>query len=81
MNEVSTMKLYAVRIFVSDWERACDFDENAAGLSLQVDDIEGTDARLKDAGVEFTSAPEKQPWGGSLAHFRDPDRNVLTLLG
>jgi len=23
--------------------------------------------------------PEKQPWGGILAPFRDPDGNVLTL--
>jgi predicted enzyme related to lactoylglutathione lyase len=25
--------------------------------------------------------PEKQPWGGIVAHFRDPDGNVITLLG
>jgi len=25
--------------------------------------------------------PEKQPWGGSLAPFRDPDGNVLTRAG
>ena len=32
-------------------------------------------------GVEFLGAPERQPWGGVLAHLRDPDGNVLTLLG
>ena len=25
--------------------------------------------------------PEKQPWGGILAHFRDSDDNVLTRAG
>jgi len=24
---------------------------------------------------------EKQPWGGVLAHLRDPGGNILTLLG
>ncbi|MCG8545895.1 MAG: VOC family protein [Alphaproteobacteria bacterium] len=51
------------------------------GVSLRVDDIDATYASLRDKGVIFTSPPEKQPWGGSLAHFQDPDGNVLTLLG
>jgi hypothetical protein len=25
--------------------------------------------------------PEVMPWGGVLAHLRDPDGNVLTLVG
>jgi lactoylglutathione lyase len=51
------------------------------GVSLRVDDIDATYQSLKEKGVKFVSPPEKQPWGGSLAHFRDPDGNVLTLLG
>jgi predicted enzyme related to lactoylglutathione lyase len=50
-------------------------------VSLEVDDIDATYATLQGRGVEFLGAPEKQPWGGTLAHLRDPDGNVLTLLG
>jgi predicted enzyme related to lactoylglutathione lyase len=32
-------------------------------------------------GVHFTAPPEKQEWGGTLAHFEDPAGNVLTLVG
>ncbi len=51
------------------------------GISLEVDDIEATCAELSQKGVPFVGAPEKQPWGGTLAHFKDPDGNVVTLLG
>ena len=118
------MKLYAIRIFVDDWERSCDFYQNILklqlkfadaamgwaefdvgeaslgieraeksidakeklvgrflGVSLQVDDIQSKYEELKAQGVEFPSPPEKQPWGGTLAHFKDPSGNTLTLLG
>ena len=32
-------------------------------------------------GMAGDGPPEKQFWGGSLAHFRDPAGNTLTLLG
>ena len=51
------------------------------GVSLQVSDIDATYKTLLDRGVEFLGPPEMQPWGGTLAHFRDPEDNVLTLLG
>ena len=62
-------------------------DEGAAmigrfvGVSLRVDDIDGSYQTLKTKGVQFNSPPKKQGWGGSLAHFVDPDGNILTLLG
>ena len=117
-------KLYAVRIFVSDWDRALEFYRDTLGMpvafesadlgwaqldtgectlaversdpedpetkdlvgrfvgvSLQVPDIDVTYEELLGRGVRFDSPPEKQSWGGTLAHFRDPDGNVLTLLG
>lgn len=52
-----------------------------AGVSLQVDDIAATYKSLRSKGVAFDSPPEKQFWGGTLAHFRDPAGNILTLLG
>ena len=51
------------------------------GVSLQVDDIEATYKELSGKGVDFIGPPEKQPWGGTLAHFIDPAGNTLTLLG
>ncbi|GAB5470374.1 MAG: hypothetical protein Kilf2KO_34040 [Rhodospirillales bacterium] len=51
------------------------------GLSLQVDDIEESYRQLKERGVAFEGPPEKQPWGGTLADFKDPAGNLLTLLG
>ena len=117
-------KLFAVRVFVTDWDRAIRFYtetlgipttfrndelgwaqlatgegqlalERAApgdaevhdlvgrfvGVSLQVSDIDATHRTLVERGVEFLARPETQSWGGVLAHFRDPDGNVITLLG
>ena len=54
---------------------------NLVGVSLQVTDIFATFAIIVDRGVEFVAPPEQQPWGGVLAHLRDPDGNVLTLPG
>jgi len=51
------------------------------GCSLAVDDIDATHADLAAKGVAFLAPPEAMPWGGTLAHFRDPAGNVLTLLG
>lgn len=121
---MSGYRLYAVRIFVSDWTRALDFyaktlempiafaDESMGwaelgiegahlaleraapddpessehvgrfvGVSLRVPSVAERYAALSARGVEFLAPPERQPWGGVLAHFRDPDGNVLTLLG
>jgi len=51
------------------------------GVSLKVDDIATSYETLTSKGVRFTGPPEQQSWGGALAHFEDPDGNLLTLLG
>ena len=51
------------------------------GVSLEVDDIHSTYQELTDKGVPFVAPPAQQPWGGTLAHFNDPDGNTVTLLG
>lgn len=51
------------------------------GVSLQVPDIFAAFETLSARGVNFVGPPEKQPWDGVLAHLRDPDGNILTLLG
>jgi catechol 2,3-dioxygenase-like lactoylglutathione lyase family enzyme len=50
------------------------------GVTLMIDDVVETFERLRAKGVEFTGRPEKQHWGGTLAHFEDLDGNVLTLM-
>jgi catechol 2,3-dioxygenase-like lactoylglutathione lyase family enzyme len=51
------------------------------GCSIEVEDIQATYSELAAKGVHFTAPPEKQEWGGTLAHFEDPAGNVLTLVG
>ena len=51
------------------------------GISLRADNIHSVCARLKAQGITFTGEPEKQWWGGTLAHFQDPDGNIITLCG
>ncbi|MES2342218.1 MAG: VOC family protein [Pseudomonadota bacterium] len=50
------------------------------GVSIQVDDIEASYEALKAKGVPFLGPPEKMVWGGTLAHFKDPAGNTLTLM-
>lgn len=50
------------------------------GISIEVDDIAGLHEELSLRGVEFLGPPARQPWGGVLAHFKDPDGNVVSLL-
>lgn len=51
------------------------------GISIRVEKIEPIYQELIGKGVQFVEPPEKMPWGGVLAHFRDPDGNIITLLG
>jgi catechol 2,3-dioxygenase-like lactoylglutathione lyase family enzyme len=46
--------------------------------ALACDNVEKTYQELMAAGVEFTSAPQKQPWG-TFATFNDPDGNQFVL--
>jgi len=50
-------------------------------VSFAVDDIDGAYRNLVAKGVSFPAPPEMQPWGGILAFPRDPDGNILTLVG
>jgi predicted enzyme related to lactoylglutathione lyase len=49
-------------------------------VNLAVEDIERVYERLVAAGVPFTRKPEREPWGGRVATFHDPDGNTLQLL-
>jgi len=50
-----------------------------AGVSFRVADIETAVRGLSEQGVVFDGSPQRMDWGGTLAHFRDPAGNVLTL--
>lgn len=50
------------------------------GVSFFVPDLDAAYRTLCDRGVSFEAGPERQPWGGRLAHLRDPDDNILTLV-
>jgi lactoylglutathione lyase len=49
--------------------------------SFRVDDVDAAYRQLGAKGVSFLQEPEKQSWGGTLAFARDPDSNVITLVG
>ena len=68
------------------WSRHNYADETTASdplrlmVNLATDDIAADHARLATAGVPFTRAPEREPWGGWVATLADPDGNTLQLL-
>ena len=68
------------RVDPSDAE-AADLTGRFVAVSLKVEDIQATYDELTARGVEFLGPPEEHSWGGVLAHLRDPEGNVLTLLG
>jgi len=49
------------------------------GVGFIVQDIDATYQEMTAAGVAFEMAPTKQPWGGILALFKDPDGNIYYL--
>ncbi len=51
-----------------------------AAISFTVTAIDDVIADLRGKGVAFDGEPERQDWGGTLAHFFDPDGNTLTLV-
>lgn len=50
------------------------------GISFYVQDVKKAYTALKKKGVKFHLAPRKEPWGGRLANFEDPDGNQFFLL-
>lgn len=49
------------------------------GIGFVVADVDATHGELVAKGVHFTMPPGKQPWGGYMAMFADPDGNVFYL--
>jgi catechol 2,3-dioxygenase-like lactoylglutathione lyase family enzyme len=55
-----------------------DFSPNNAPIALHVDDVEAARAELESRGVTF-AADTMDSGVCHMAHFRDPDGNVLML--
>lgn len=49
------------------------------GLGFGVRDLRAAHAELEQKGVAFPMKPSKQPWGGFMALFSDPDGNTFYL--
>ena len=49
-------------------------------LAIEVDDLDGTAARLLAAGATAEAPPVVPPWGGRNARLRTPDGMQLTLF-
>lgn len=48
-------------------------------LTFSVTDVPAEQARLEAAGVTFVRPATKEPWGGYVATFTDPDGNYCQL--
>jgi lactoylglutathione lyase len=46
---------------------------------IYVDDVDGTVAQLRDAGVAVLADAEDMPWGERMAYVSDPDGNPVAL--
>lgn len=57
------------------------FTGRHSGIGFVVPDVDAAHAELAAKGVIFTMAPSKQPWGGYMAMFTDPDGNGFYLDG
>lgn len=49
------------------------------GIGFCVGDVDTAHRELVGKGVRFTMSPSKQPWGGYMAMFADPDGNIFYL--
>lgn len=53
---------------------------DTAVLVFRVEDVDAEHERLAAAGVEFLTGPhDQETWGLRVAHFRDPEGNLVEL--
>ncbi|MEX1028481.1 MAG: VOC family protein [Paenibacillaceae bacterium] len=49
-------------------------------LDFGVDDVDVSYNRLRKKGIEFLTEPfDRKEWGARVAHFRDPDGNIIEI--
>lgn len=49
------------------------------GIGFVVEDLDSAHAEFEARGVRFVRPPTREPWGGYMATFADPDDNVYYL--
>ena len=54
-------------------------DDFHTGIGFCVKDVDAAHRALAAKDVRFTMNPMKQPWGGYMAMFADPDGNIFYL--
>lgn len=82
-DDYSTFSLGDVRLIIEPVEPTSDYAPlvgRFTGFSFDVADVYKAYEELQGRGVVFLDPPELQPWGGLLAHFEDPDENILTIV-
>ncbi len=60
-------------------EDQAEFVGRHTGVGFNTADLEAEHKRLAELGVVFTMEPSRQPWGGFMALFADPDGKVFYL--
>jgi hypothetical protein len=61
--------------------KGSDHEQRSSRVSFKVDDIDSAYRDPSAYGVAFPQPPEKRTWGSTPAFPRDPDGNILTLVG
>ncbi len=55
--------------------------DRLTGIGFVVEDVDAACREMKVRGARFTMEPSRQPWGGYMAMFADPEGNVFYLDG
>ena len=63
-----------------DEARAENLVARFAGVSFGVANIEALHAKLQASGCPIVGPPERQPWGGTLMHVKDPSGNIVSFV-
>jgi lactoylglutathione lyase len=53
--------------------------DRLSGIGFVVEDVDAAFREMKARGARFTMEPSRQPWGGYMAMFADPEGNVFYL--
>jgi len=49
-------------------------------LQFEVEDVDKTYDYLRENGIEFVTEPhDRKEWKSRIAHFRDPDKNLIEI--
>ena len=50
-------------------------------LSIEVPDVDALLPRVAELGGEAPGPADDMPWGQRVAHIKDPDGNVISIVG